>query len=758
MKKPRIFSVQLTEGCNLACRYCYVRERIACDRKASHALCRDFVDFALNEAEDRLEIVFFGGEPLLCMDLIRYIVEYARPAAERLNKGVEFILITNGTMLSGSTASFLAAEGIAIQVSLDGPPEVQDSNRPQLDGSGSFTRVYQNLVDFRATHPAHPLFVNAVLMDGEALPWLSHLKDRLHLDDVYVHHAGLSAKKEQDLGGHSLVQIHKAYRRRLAIHYQQFVNGEQPWDQDISEEIRTFLFGFRRSCNIAYDQTLTTQSGQIYPCSPFAGDPRHVIGDVTNGLIPEKVGRYTDRFRDPQSPCPSCPIFRYCGGGCHYVIYQRTGTLARPDPEFCGSMHGLFGMFLRHIIRLAARRPESFLFDLVYDSTMNPVPLLGFLRNAGRHASSNLKEHSHDEEQTGRFVLRLDAPSPVPPAKPGSRPRLRTDHLLHENIARFVCSQNYHTVEFTVRDSGTETDVDAIERVFSAIARETTREGISAGFRIELENPPESLSCFAKLVEFSPTISLPLAPRMDAPQNGRGRKTRRFLPQRMHDDLARFRREASSVSFVAELPSDLEPALVAPVVSDLTQAGFESFRFVPSFETCSPTANSRSTRETVFRHYLRSALAGGPVVDTDFASLVAETETGTAAACVAESRRICIDSLGDVFPSEHVISDPRHRLGNCRSLRSRFEQGGTSTDLHADCPSCWIRERCPMRRPDSCQSCAGGQALPDEPANHGVSCTLLREEFARATLARMIVDAASPDDLKPRPAHVGVLS
>lgn len=84
-RERRAFSLQLTERCNLDCRYCYVRRRPRPDPvDCAPDLCERFVDFALRESGKSVKITFFGGEPVLRPDLVRHTVAYGRKAAARV--------------------------------------------------------------------------------------------------------------------------------------------------------------------------------------------------------------------------------------------------------------------------------------------------------------------------------------------------------------------------------------------------------------------------------------------------------------------------------------------------------------------------------------------------------------------------------------------------------------------------------------------------------------------------------------------------
>lgn len=98
-KKRKTVLLTLTEACNLNCTYCYQ------DHKTSHKMSFEIAKnailraFKMSPYHDEIEFDLFGGEPFLCFDLIKEIVEWIR-----LQKKVKPYLIfinTNGTLVHG---------------------------------------------------------------------------------------------------------------------------------------------------------------------------------------------------------------------------------------------------------------------------------------------------------------------------------------------------------------------------------------------------------------------------------------------------------------------------------------------------------------------------------------------------------------------------------------------------------------------------------------------------------------------------------
>ena len=153
----------LTTGCNLGCSYCY-REDLTSPKNSS---VMDYqtgvrsIDLLMQEASEneRVAIVFFGGEPLTRIAVIRDLVAYAEEKAAAAGKAVDFSLTTNATLLTDEIIDFLDAHRFGITVSIDGDQAQHDRHRHrELDGPGHrrIAPEYKHDREQQPEHHPHP--------------------------------------------------------------------------------------------------------------------------------------------------------------------------------------------------------------------------------------------------------------------------------------------------------------------------------------------------------------------------------------------------------------------------------------------------------------------------------------------------------------------------------------------------------------------------------------------------------------------------
>src|SRR5262245_4779590 len=108
---------------------------------------RGAIDLLMKSRRRTVSLSFYGGEPLLQFDLIRRAVEHVR-SLHRRRPAVRYGMITNGTLLRGEVADFVARERFRTQISFDGVPAAQD-----FRGRGTFRRLDAVLTGLRRRHP-----------------------------------------------------------------------------------------------------------------------------------------------------------------------------------------------------------------------------------------------------------------------------------------------------------------------------------------------------------------------------------------------------------------------------------------------------------------------------------------------------------------------------------------------------------------------------------------------------------------------------
>lgn len=148
--------LELTQNCNLACRYCCYSpdspgRRNHSTKTMRWATAKKAIDYysLRNLSTDRTALSFYGGEPMLEFELLQRCIEYSRslPDGDRFHLNIT----TNGTLIDEDVASFFVKNEVHVHVSLDGPEAIHDNNRVFLTGErGTYKATITGLEQLKA--------------------------------------------------------------------------------------------------------------------------------------------------------------------------------------------------------------------------------------------------------------------------------------------------------------------------------------------------------------------------------------------------------------------------------------------------------------------------------------------------------------------------------------------------------------------------------------------------------------------------------
>ena len=165
--RPTSMLLSLTNRCNLACNYCFVKQN---PQDMTLEIAEKAVSILLENCklkDQKPHLNFFGGEPLLMYE------EIIVPLVEKYSPLIDFGITTNGVLLNEDIVDFFYHHDVKVLLSFDGVAEVQNKQR-----SNSFNQVLLNIpylllrlpeTTMRSTVTKHsiPYLYESVLMAEE---------------------------------------------------------------------------------------------------------------------------------------------------------------------------------------------------------------------------------------------------------------------------------------------------------------------------------------------------------------------------------------------------------------------------------------------------------------------------------------------------------------------------------------------------------------------------------------------------------------
>ena len=327
--------LHVAHTCNLNCSYCFASQgKYHGDRATmSFEVGRRALDFLVENSGSRrnLEVDFFGGEPLMNLDVVKQLVAYAREIEGPAKKNFRFTLTTNGLLIDDDLIEFANREMSNVVLSLDGRREVHDRYRVDYRGEGSWERIvpkFQKLVSARGgkgyymrgtfTH-ANPDFLNDIktmldlgFTELSMEPVVSAPNDPAALTDEDLPTVLGQYEELAEL----MLKRHREGRPFTFYHYMLDLKDGPCIYKRIS------------GCGSGTEYMAVTPWGDLYPCHQFVGEERFRLGNVWDGVTaPDVQEEFAACNVYTRPECKECWAKLYCSGGCAANAYHSTGSV-----------------------------------------------------------------------------------------------------------------------------------------------------------------------------------------------------------------------------------------------------------------------------------------------------------------------------------------------------------------------------------------------------------------------------------------------
>lgn len=316
--------LHICHDCNLRCKYCFASEGTYNTERdyMSYEVGKQAIDFLIKHSGARrnLEIDFFGGEPLLNLDVVKKIVSYAREKEKKLDKVFLFTMTTNGVLLDEDTINYLNNEMENVVISIDGRADIHNKCRMTASGADCYNVIMDNAKKFKKLRGNKKYYIRGTFTSNN----LDFSRDAEHLSDqgfdqISLEPVVLDYKHTLAIKEEHLDTIIKEYEKLTKIYIERRRGGR--WfnffhymiDLDTGPCIKKRIVG----CGAGVEYLAVTPTGDIYPCHQFVGDDKYCMGSVYADDFDRKIqGHFasSDLFSKPD--CLSCWAKYYCSGGC----------------------------------------------------------------------------------------------------------------------------------------------------------------------------------------------------------------------------------------------------------------------------------------------------------------------------------------------------------------------------------------------------------------------------------------------------------
>ncbi len=349
--------LELTNACNLRCKYCFENYQTA-QRKYSimtEATLKEAIDFLL---EDRLNchLTFFGGEPLLCKELIILGIRYGNKIARKGKKYITYSIVTNGTELDDEFISVLNDNNVNVIYSFDGNKFSQNKYRPFISGKGSYDIVVDNLKKLLKTRKDERyghLIVRPTIISTTVSLLNDIYSELIELGCREISFSLVSADESKDyaIKKDDLNSLRNAYDKMVENYYCELSKKYScnKFFESILERVESNSVN-KEFCDCGKRYIAIDVKGNVYPCEGFIGVEEFKMGDIINKEL-ERSWVHPENV-DENIECMNCWARYLCGGSCYHEAWMRTGQINGRDKLVCETYKIAFEYALKLYIKL----------------------------------------------------------------------------------------------------------------------------------------------------------------------------------------------------------------------------------------------------------------------------------------------------------------------------------------------------------------------------------------------------------------------
>lgn len=333
-----------TLRCNYHCEYCFESKRTSFS-DMERSIAEETWRFVKEKIEGNCKlgcfhVTWFGGEPLLRLDIIRWLSSHFIEMCESRDVIYRASLITNGRYLDADAVDVLIKDRIKrTQISLDGTEglycqvkhasksdyyaTISNVERAVQKGLPIVLRINIRNNDFSSAYKLADLFLGEMSLDG-----------MIKLYPAFV--------SEGDVAG----------RKSL---YADFVIGEKRFAQYIFDRYsrksyyNKLSFAHGVACSLSCENNFCIgPKGELYKCEHHFGRENFIVGDIFSN----NRARFAQEYEHvcyssmQKETCKNCPIFPICLGGC-------------PNSNLLGEENFDCKSFVGHLIDCQLRKVES---------------------------------------------------------------------------------------------------------------------------------------------------------------------------------------------------------------------------------------------------------------------------------------------------------------------------------------------------------------------------------------------------------------
>lgn len=345
LRVPKLVVLNLTTDCNMRCEYCYASA-------GEHQSYMKF-DTAIKTIEqlrkinnyNKVKVLFHGGEPLLCYDVIVKIIEHYKTVG--LQDDLDYYIQTNCILLDEKKIIYFKNNNVKISISIDGCDKSSNKCRILANGENSIEYIKKaiNIMN------KHNIKINALavlnknnyLKVGEIIDFFvkNNIKD---FSFNYFIKGGRGNKNSYlALSNEEVFLATKIIINKIQEYYKKGILLNEKNVYYLIKTIKTKEKKYmcaNTPCGAGLNIFGITPNGNIFPCDDLSSQEQFKLGNINENkledILSSNVVSYFANCRyEHIKECSNCDLNKYCGAGCCSRKFYENNTIYSQDP-ICG--------------------------------------------------------------------------------------------------------------------------------------------------------------------------------------------------------------------------------------------------------------------------------------------------------------------------------------------------------------------------------------------------------------------------------------
>jgi uncharacterized protein len=326
----------ITHACNLRCVYCYAGRKSF--RHMPKEIGEKALAWAFNRLKpgDKIQVGYFGGEPLLAWDLVQHFHLHAKKLAAEKNVALKGTVTTNATLLTEQQMDWMAANGVYVGISIDGIETAHDATRRYASGDSTFAAARRGL---KIALARAPLTQTVSVVDPGNVQYVAEstrflLDEGVRVMSLSLNYGGAWDDAILACYANQIEQVGDEFIRRFRAGQDIYIAC---LDSKIIGHLKKGLKDCDK-CSFGVGEIAVAPSGRLYPCERLVGDdhdPRFQIGSIQTGVDEPKLAEINRRRLQPDPTCQKCALRERCMNFCGCSNVFSSGDYAVAGPTIC---------------------------------------------------------------------------------------------------------------------------------------------------------------------------------------------------------------------------------------------------------------------------------------------------------------------------------------------------------------------------------------------------------------------------------------